>query len=143
MDDLASQAEVASSRGEQGKVYKITKVVFGKFCGLTDALVGDKEGGLPISEEIDDHWAEHLVKSWTGCCQQHKLTTRKQGMILTSTLHHQRKKRSSRPSSPLKTEMLPGQDNLNAELFKAALGFAAEINSSTLYNHMGKKKRNE
>ena len=83
------------------------------------------------------------VKSWTGCYQQHKLTTRKQGMILTSTLHHQRKKRSSRPSSPLKTEMLPGQDNLNAELFKAALGFAAEINSSTLYNHMGKKKRNE
>ena len=83
------------------------------------------------------------VKSWTGCYQQQKLTTRKQGMIFKSTLHHLRKKRSSRPSSPLKTEMPPGQDNLNAELFKAALGFAAEINSSTLYNHMGKKRRNE
>ena len=58
MDDFASQAEVASSRGEQGKVYKITKVVFGKFCGLTDALVGDKEGRLQTSEEIDAHWAE-------------------------------------------------------------------------------------
>ena len=56
----ASQAEVASSRGEQGKLYKITKVVFGKFCGLTDALVWDKEGRLPISEEIDAHWAEHF-----------------------------------------------------------------------------------
>ena len=63
MDDFASQAEVASSRGEQGKVYKITKVVFSKFCGLTDALVGDKEGGLPISEEIDDHWAEHFSEA--------------------------------------------------------------------------------
>ena len=60
MDDFASQAEVASSRGEQGKVYKITKVVFDKFCGLTDALFGDKEGGFPISEEIDAHWAEHF-----------------------------------------------------------------------------------
>lgn len=60
MDDFGSQAEVASSIGEQGKVYKVTKVVFGKFCGLTDALVGDKEGGLPISEEIDAHWAEHF-----------------------------------------------------------------------------------
>ena len=39
--------------------------------------------------------------------------------------------------------MPPGQDNRNAELYKAALGFAAEINSSTLYNHMGKKRRNE
>lgn len=52
--------EVAASIGEQGKVYKVTKVVFRKFCGLTDALVGDKEGGLPISEEIDAHWAEHF-----------------------------------------------------------------------------------
>ena len=41
-DDFGSQAEVASSIGEQGKVYKVTKVVYGKFCGLTDALVGDK-----------------------------------------------------------------------------------------------------
>lgn len=55
MDDFGSQVEVAASIGEQGKVYKVTKVVFGKFCGLTDALVGDKEGGLPISEEIDAH----------------------------------------------------------------------------------------
>lgn len=55
MDDFGSQVEVATSIGEQGKVYKVTKVVFGKFCGLTDALVGDKEGGLPISEEIDAH----------------------------------------------------------------------------------------
>ena len=60
MDDFGIQAEVASSIGEQEKVYKVTKVVFGKFCGLTDALVGDKEGGLPISEEIDDHWEEHF-----------------------------------------------------------------------------------
>ena len=60
MDDFGSQAEVSSSIREQGRVYKVTKVVFGKFCGLTDALVGDKEGGLPISEEIDAHWAEHF-----------------------------------------------------------------------------------
>lgn len=39
---------------------QVTKVVFGKFCGLTDALVGDKEGRFPISEEIDAHWAEHF-----------------------------------------------------------------------------------
>lgn len=107
MDDFGSQVEVAASIGEQGKVYKVTNVVFGKFCGLTDALVGDKEGGLPISEEIDAHWAEHFGEVLDRLLPTAEGRTRKQGMIFKSTLHHQRKKRSSRPSSPLKTEMPP------------------------------------
>ena len=126
MSGFGSQAEVASSIGEQGKVYKITKREDCQYQKRL-TLIGQNPS----------------VKSWTGCYQQQKLTTRKQGMIFKSILHHQRQKRSSRPSSPLKTEMPPGQDNLNAELFKAALGFAAEINFSTLYNHMGNKRRNE
>ncbi|RUS68515.1 hypothetical protein EGW08_023723 [Elysia chlorotica] len=44
MDDLASQAEKAVGRGEQGKVYKITKIVAGKYCGTSNAPITDKQG---------------------------------------------------------------------------------------------------
>ena len=46
MEDLASQAEEAASRGEQGRVYKITKLVSGKYRGATDAPITDKIGRL-------------------------------------------------------------------------------------------------
>ena len=61
MDDLASQAEDAASKGEQGKVYKITKVVCSKYHRPTDVPVRDKKGRLVTSEtEIDSPWAEHF-----------------------------------------------------------------------------------
>lgn len=61
MDDLASQAEDAASKGEHGKVYKITKVVCSKYHRPTDVPVRDKKGRLVTSEtEIDTPWAEHF-----------------------------------------------------------------------------------
>jgi len=43
MEELANQAEEAANRGEQGQVYKITKIVSGKYRGATDAPIVDKQ----------------------------------------------------------------------------------------------------
>lgn len=43
MDDLTSQEEDVASKGEPGRVYKITKIVCGKNHGPTDAPVRDKQ----------------------------------------------------------------------------------------------------
>ena len=45
MENLASLAEEAAERNEQGTVYKITKVITGK-CHTTNMLVKDKNGTL-------------------------------------------------------------------------------------------------
>ena len=61
IDDLGRQAEDASSKGEQGKMHKITKVGCGKYHGPTDTPVRDNPGWLLTSEaEIDTGWAEHI-----------------------------------------------------------------------------------
>ena len=46
INDLASQTEDAANRGEQGRVYKITKLVSGRYRGSTDAPIMDKQGRL-------------------------------------------------------------------------------------------------
>ena len=64
MDNLAREAEDAARRGEQGKVYKITRVVSGKYRGTTEASVTDKQGRLHTTEaEQDGRWAEHFTYS--------------------------------------------------------------------------------
>lgn len=44
MDDLGRQAEDASSKGEQGKMYEITKEGSGKYHGPTNTPVRDDPG---------------------------------------------------------------------------------------------------
>jgi len=46
IDELAMQAENAANRGEQGKVYKITKLVCGKYGGRKVPPVKDLQGRL-------------------------------------------------------------------------------------------------
>ena len=65
MEDLASQAEEAANRGEQGQVYKITKLVSGKYHGATNTLIVDKQGLpklLTMEAEQEARWAEHFSK---------------------------------------------------------------------------------
>ena len=50
IDELASQAENASNRREQEKVYKITKVVCGKYGDRKVAHVKDLQGKLLTTE---------------------------------------------------------------------------------------------
>ena len=61
MEDLASQAEEAANREEQGQVYKITKLVSGKYRGATDTPIADKQGRLLTTEaEKEARWTEHF-----------------------------------------------------------------------------------
>lgn len=43
MEDLAREAEEAAVRGEQTQVYKITKLVSGKYRRSTDAPIANKQ----------------------------------------------------------------------------------------------------
>ena len=61
MENLASQAEEATNRGEQGEVYKITKLISGKYCGATEMPIMDKQGRLlTMKAEQQARWAEHF-----------------------------------------------------------------------------------
>ncbi|XP_061166428.1 craniofacial development protein 2-like [Saccostrea echinata] len=51
MDQLAAEAEEAAVRGEQGRVYKITKRVCGKFRGNAGGPIKDKHGTLLTTEK--------------------------------------------------------------------------------------------
>lgn len=51
MDELASQTENAANRREQGKVYKITKMVCGTYGGRSETPIKDTQGRLLTSEK--------------------------------------------------------------------------------------------
>ena len=54
IEDLARQAEEAANRGEQGQVYKITKLVM-------DTPIVDRQGRLLTTEaEKEARWVEHF-----------------------------------------------------------------------------------
>ncbi|VDI56063.1 Hypothetical predicted protein [Mytilus galloprovincialis] len=61
MEDLAKQAEEAAEKGEQGKIYKITREICGKFRNNNDVHIIDKNGRLLTTEdEQKARWAEHF-----------------------------------------------------------------------------------
>ena len=61
IEDLASQAEEAAHRGEQGQVYKITKLVGGRYRRTTDTPIVDRQGRLLTTEaEKEARWVEHF-----------------------------------------------------------------------------------
>ena len=61
ISDIASQAEDAASRREQGRIYKITKLVYGRYRGVSDTPIMNKKGRLLMTEaEQDARWMEHF-----------------------------------------------------------------------------------
>ena len=97
MKDLANKAEEAANMQEQGQVYKITKPISSKYhvepptCHLR-GKAGSKMGrAFQQSSEQANH-------------QQLKQKNRILILTLMSTLHHQRKNKSWKPSDPSKGE---------------------------------------
>ena len=61
MDSLAEKAEEAANKGEQGNLYKITKIICGKNTASSNIPVKDKLGNLLTSEiEQEQRWTEHF-----------------------------------------------------------------------------------
>ncbi|KAL0187117.1 hypothetical protein M9458_018787, partial [Cirrhinus mrigala] len=119
MDNLATQAEDAADRGEQGTLFRITKALSGKHHGSASAPpIKDKKGRLLTTEkEQEARWAEHFQEVSTDRRLKKKLTYRMPVLTLISTLTRLGRKKSK----------APGYDNLNAELFKADPDLAATI----------------
>lgn len=60
-DAQATKAEEATSRGEQGNIYDITKAVSGRSRPSPNLLVNDKRGKLLSSEkEMEERWTGHF-----------------------------------------------------------------------------------
>ena len=50
-DGLAGDAEDAVKRNQQGAVYKITKLICGKYQAHANAIIKDKQGSLLMTEK--------------------------------------------------------------------------------------------
>ena len=57
MEGLANmkEAEEAAQKGEERNVYKITKLICGKYSGNINTLMRDKQGQLLTSEKTKKH----------------------------------------------------------------------------------------
>jgi len=44
MEELAKEAEEAAQKGEQKNVYKVTKLICGKYNGIRNTPIRDKQG---------------------------------------------------------------------------------------------------
>lgn len=108
IDDLAIQAENAARRGEQGKVYKITKMVCGKYHGTSDTPIKDSQGRLLTTKKKQEVcWAEHFKE----ILNRQPPTTKADIQAAETDL-------DVNTDPPCKQEIVavkaPGQDNLNA-----------------------------
>ena len=61
MEKLAADAEEAAGKREQGKLFKITRQICGKFKGSVGGPIKDKRGKLLTTEkEQVERWTEHF-----------------------------------------------------------------------------------
>ena len=61
MEGLARQAEEAAEKGEQGKIYKITRQICSKFHSTNDVPIKDKNGRLLTIEDEQKAWLAEVL----------------------------------------------------------------------------------
>ena len=127
MENLTSQAEEAAARNEQGTVYKITKIISGK-CHTTNMLVKDKNGTLLTSErEQEIRWMEHFKEVLNRPPPTVVPSIQEATIDLDVNTDVPTRREVIQAINSLKNGKAPGNDNLNAELFKADPGLASTI----------------
>ncbi|XP_025085353.1 uncharacterized protein LOC112558855 [Pomacea canaliculata] len=128
LNNLANEAEEAARKREQGKLYKITKTISGKFHSTNDAPVKDKEGKLLTTErEQEARWAEHFREVLNRPPPSEEADIQEAIEDLDVNIAPPEKQEIITAIKSLKNRKAPGQDNLNAELFKADPELAANI----------------
>ncbi|XP_062609155.1 craniofacial development protein 2-like [Saccostrea cucullata] len=128
MDQLAAEAEKAAVRGEQGRVYNITKRVCGKFIGNTGGPIKDKHGTLLTSEKDQkERWVEHFREVLNRPSPDEAVVVPEATEDLDIDTDPPTKEEIMNAVKTLKNGKSPGRDNLDAELFKADPGIAATI----------------
>ena len=137
MEDVASQAEEAVNRGGQGQVYKITS---GKYRGVTDTPIVNKQGRLLSTEaEQEARWAEHFSEVLNRPPPTVEEEQNPDTDLDVSTTPPEKEEIMAAIRS-LKNGKAPGKDSFDAELTKADPDFAAQVPSATLCSNMEQKK---
>lgn len=128
MEHLAAEAQEAAARGEQGKLYKITKQVCGKFKGSAGGPVKDKQGKLLTTEKKqEERWAEHFQEVLNRPSPEETPDILEADEDLDINIDPPAREEIVTAIKTLKNGKSPGQDNLDAELFKADPELAATI----------------
>ena len=128
MEDLPRQAEEAAEKGEQGKIYKITRQICGKFHSTSDVPIKDKHGRLLTTEnEQKLRWAEHFKDVLNRPVPDEEAIVIEAIRDFEINTSVPDKQEIVTTIKALKNGKSPGQDNLNAELFKVDPELAAEI----------------
>ena len=128
IDNLASQAESAARKGDQGSVYRITRLVCGKYKGNNEVPIKNKDGQLLTSEkEQESRWAEHFKEILNRPPPTTIPTILDSETDLNINTDPPRDHEITKAIKLLKNGKAPGQDNLSAEMFKTDPELAAKI----------------
>ena len=128
INSLADQAEEAANKGEQGKVYKITRIVCGRYHRSIDTPITDKQGRTLTSEaEVEARWAEHFSKVLNRPPPTVEAEIQEPETVLDINTAPPEEKEIVSAIKSLKNGKAPGQDNLNAELFKVHPELSAKL----------------
>ena len=128
IEDLASQAEETAHRGEQGQVYKIIKLVSGRYRRATDTPIVDRQGRLLTTEaEKEARWVEHFSKVLNRPPPTTEADVQYPDTDLDVSTAPPEKEEIIAAIRSLKNGKSAGHDSLNAELFKAEPEFEAQV----------------
>jgi len=128
MEELAKEAEEAAKKGEQRNVYKVTKLICGKYNGSRNAPIRDKQGQLLTTEKDQEtRWVEHFKEVLNRPAPEEEPDIPEAEEDLCVGIGPPKKEEIIAAINSLKNHKAPGKDRLNAELFKADAVTTANI----------------
>uniref|UniRef100_A0A3P9MG11 Reverse transcriptase domain-containing protein n=1 Tax=Oryzias latipes TaxID=8090 RepID=A0A3P9MG11_ORYLA len=128
IEELAEEAERATTRGEQGQLYRISRQVCGKHHSTVSLPIKDKQGKLLTTEaEQDTRWAEHFQEVLNRDPPTEGADIPEGKTDLDINTDPPTKEEIVSVIKSLKSNKAPGHDNLNAELFKTDTETASKI----------------
>ena len=130
IDGPAADTEDAVKRNQQGTVYKITKLICGKYQAHANTIIKDKQGSLLMTQrerEQEEHWTEHLREILNRLPPTEDANIPEAADDLDIITAVPEKEQIIKAIKSLKNGKAPGHDNLNAQLFKADPQLAATI----------------
>ncbi|XP_012943583.1 uncharacterized protein LOC106013152 [Aplysia californica] len=128
MEKLATEAEEAAAKGEQGNVYKITRIICGKFHGGMSGPIKDKADKLlTIEKEQEARWTEHFREVLNKPQSEDTPDIQEATLDLDISSDPPQKHEIIKAVKSLKSRKSPGMDNRNAELFKVDPELTATI----------------
>ncbi|XP_012939400.1 uncharacterized protein LOC106012114 [Aplysia californica] len=128
MEKLAIETEEAAAKGEQGNVYKITRIICGRYHGGMSGPIKDKAGKLlTIEKEQGARCTEHLWEVLNQPPPEDTPDIQEATLDLDISPDPPQKHEIVKAVKSLKLRKSPGMDNLNAELFKVDPELTATI----------------